>query len=535
MAFIGATLSAGLVAPAVSGEWVLPLGDLDGDRNAATETTIGPNNVAQLAPKWVLQTEGDNTATPVVHDGFVYFPDWGGKVWKVKADTGEVVWSRAVADYPGVPKEGAAASAGNTIRPNFSRTSPAFADGMIFLGDNWQAHLLAIDTETGDLKWVTRLDEHENAIMSGNPTVVGDRLYVGLSSSEQGRYAKDPSYVYTFRGSMVAVDIHTGKIVWRTYTMPENPPGTSDWAGGAIITTPSADVSRGTLYIVSDHLYSQPQSVTDCLIKARGDWDASCYPADYRQNSLIAMDLQTGEVKWSFLGSGLDAWEYACGSWPDYWSKEQRGSTEGARNCPLPGDMWNWAFAGGIATVMKVTIDGKVRDTVGVGQKTGIYWMFDADTGKPIWTRWVGPYSEPGGLQWGGSFDGERIYVALANLDHVPVELKSGELTKAGFWAALDPATGDILWETAAPDGAMAYGPTTVANGVVYAGTNAGPVDQMVALDAKTGTVLWRFTPGGSIVSAPAIVDGVLYWGSGNARFGGSGNKQFYAFSLGGK
>jgi polyvinyl alcohol dehydrogenase (cytochrome) len=75
----------------------------------------------------------------------------------------------------------------------------------------------------------------------------------------------------------------------------------------------------------------------------------------------------------------------------------------------------------------------------------------------------------------------------------------------------------------------VAMGPVSVANGVVFGGS----MDQegnMYALDARTGEVLWSFKSGGSVMSAPAVVDGVLYWGSGYDR--GFNNNKFFAFSL---
>jgi polyvinyl alcohol dehydrogenase (cytochrome) len=59
--------------------------------------------------------------------------------------------------------------------------------------------------------------------------------------------------------------------------------------------------------------------------------------------------------------------------------------------------------------------------------------------------------------------------------------------------------------------------------------------DQMYALDAAKGSILWRFTAGGSVVAGPAVVRGTVFWGSGYARTGGVGNDKFYAFSVEGR
>jgi polyvinyl alcohol dehydrogenase (cytochrome) len=106
----------------------------------------------------------------------------------------------------------------------------------------------------------------------------------------------------------------------------------------------------------------------------------------------------------------------------------------------------------------------------------------------------------------------------------------------AGGWAALDPATGTILWITADPNGAVDIGPMTVANGVVYASSMAGSAtdDTMLAMNAATGAILWSFPAGASVNAGATVVNGAVYWGSGYDHLGipgyTGGNKQFYAF-----
>jgi polyvinyl alcohol dehydrogenase (cytochrome) len=147
-----------------------------------------------------------------------------------------------------------------------------------------------------------------------------------------------------------------------------------------------------------------------------------------------------------------------------------------------------------------------------------------------------GAQGDPGGIQWGTAVDENYIYAAIGHVANpVPYELPSGEEITGGSWAALNPATGEIVWQTPDPQAAPDLGALTVANGVLYAGSMAHESDQMYALDTSTGEILWRFPAGGSVVAGPAVVEGTVYWGSGYARTGGVGNNQFYAFSLGGR
>jgi polyvinyl alcohol dehydrogenase (cytochrome) len=173
---------------------------------------------------------------------------------------------------------------------------------------------------------------------------------------------------------------------------------------------------------------------------------------------------------------------------------------------------------------------------VGIGQKSGVYWTLNASTGQIVWNSLVGPGGGVGGIGWGTAYDGRRIYVPLSNSDRKRYNLggPGGPLATGGSWAALYPRTGAFDWQVPTPSGAAAYGPASVANGVVYVGDMAPRGDNMFALDAATGKALWSFAAAGSVMASPAIVDGTLYWGSGYASFGRgwTGSHTFYAFAL---
>jgi polyvinyl alcohol dehydrogenase (cytochrome) len=477
----------------------------DNSRSQPFEHTIGPGNVARLAPKWVLTTAGDVSATPAVVHGAVYVPDWGGKLWKIDAETGDVLWSRSIAEYTG-------------LAGAISRTSPAVAHGLVYVGSLRGARVMAIDAATGDLRWITQIETHPAATVSNSPVVVGDRVYFGTSGLGG----------VLFRGSVVALDAHTGRIIWKRYTVPAEPVG---FSGGVVLAPPVIDLTRGLLYQSVGDLHAQPESVTSCLAAA-GGWSESCFPAGSYFASVLALDLRTGEPRWSFRAVGADAWQLACGHLP-----------ASVTWCPAVDDSLAWDFTGSGPNLFRVRIDGRWRDVIGVGQKSGVYWALDRDTGELLWNTLVGPGStradglQQGGMEWGTAMDGSRIYAAIGNVGLQSYILQpSGVLAHAGSWSALDPANGRILWQTADPQDAADTAPLTAANGVVYAGSMAQTGDQMYALDAATGQILWRFASGGSVNSGPAIVDGTVYWGSGYGRLGlGSGNNKLYAFSLDGQ
>jgi len=124
-------------------------------------------------------------------------------------------------------------------------------------------------------------------------------------------------------------------------------------------------------------------------------------------------------------------------------------------------------------------------------------------------------------------------YIAEANFGFLPYP-HNAALPHTGSWAALDPATGAILWQTPDPSGSFDLGAVSTSNGVLYAGSMSG---HMYALDGATGAVLKDLVGQGSSNAGPAIDDnGVVYWGNGYVRFGlGTRSTTFYAFSLGGR
>jgi polyvinyl alcohol dehydrogenase (cytochrome) len=516
----GLALLTYLVMCAAGADWPMINHDAANTRYS-TETSITASEVGRLRPVLTLTAGGDVWTTPIVAGGAVYFPDSGGKLSKVDARTGKAIWAHSVSEYDGVT--------GAT-----SRGSPAFVDGMIIIGDRNGAHVVAIDASTGDRRWIAQIDTSAAAIITGSPIVVGDRLYVGVSSNEGSRIMADRNYKPTFRGSIAALDIHTGKVQWKTYTLPEK----GDWTGGAVMSVPAASAEKGIVYFGTDHQYTMPDSVNACLNAAPNDWDFACMPADARFDAVTALNLATGTPRWTFFGAGADVWKQACGELPhpSYpFPTGTIGVAQPVRVCPPVNDYLNWAFAAGSPQLFKVSIGGRSRDVLGMAQKSGVYWLFDADTGAVIWHTLIGPYSEPGGLTWGAAYDGQRLYVTLTNIEHVPFIMASGKIATGGAWSALDPATGRILWQTADPQNAADYAAPMVANGVVYVGSMATSGDQMYALDAVTGRVLWQFEAGASVASHPALVDGRLYWGSGFGQFGGKSGNKLYVFSIDGK
>ncbi|HLG14128.1 MAG TPA: PQQ-binding-like beta-propeller repeat protein [Blastocatellia bacterium] len=452
-------------------DWPMYGRDLAGSHYNPTEKAITPATVARLKPKWVFETEGDVSSQPTVVNGVVYFGSWDGKQYAVDAKTGKQIWAYDI----GSP----------------SRSGAAYAEGALFFGDI-AGRLYALDAKTGALKWKVKIDPHPTTVATSSPIYYNGRVYIGVSSHEEGAILGNPKYeCCTFRGGVAAYDAKTGAQVWRWYTIPETPtPQGKDKkgatmigpAGGAVWSTISIHPSANRVYVTTGNQYTPP---------------ASKFP-----NAIVALELGTGKVVWSYQATPKDIWNFDC------------------RNLPDCSDL-DVDF-GSTALVFKGP-GGK--QLVGAGQKSGWFWALDPKNGTVVWKTEVGPGGKLGGIEFGDATDGERVYVGVS------------AFPKQGSVAALDGATGKILWKTLAPDKGANFGPITVTgtgdNRLVFAGTNKNFIR---AYDAKDGTTLWEFDTGGAVGGGPTVADGVLYVGSGYQFLRiGKPNKKLYAFSIDGK
>lgn len=504
-------------------DWPSSNGDVANSRHAGGEWAISPETVRDLRPRITLKTRGANWSTPVVAGDSFFLADAGGGLTRADRATGAVVWSQYLPALTGRPG-------------SHARTSVAVTGRLVIVGDRAGGNLVAVDRDTGAPVWTAVLDDNPVALITGSPVVHDGVLYVGTSSLEGMRIIRDRAHPTRFIGRMMAVEAETGRILWQTATMPDNGGATDSWSGGAVISVPAVDVATGTVFFTSDHHYRLPAALLAELETRPGGWDAALLPEDFRPSSLIALDMATGTVKWSFLGAGLPVWEMVCGEHPGAafpFPLHPLGQPAGPeRVVPPPSDFLNWSFAAGSPQLFDVEIDGRTRHLVGAAHKSGVYWALDAVTGAVVWHSVIGPWSEPGGLTWGAAWDGKRLYVALTNLERVPHRLADGTLTDGGSWAALDPATGAILWQVAEPQRAPVYAAPVVANGVVFGASLAPAGNQMFALDAASGQFLWHHAAGASVGAHPAIADGRVYWGSGFPLFGGSANDIVHVFAL---
>jgi polyvinyl alcohol dehydrogenase (cytochrome) len=491
--------------------------------NTRAPTTAGgitTDSAKKLMTKWVFTASGDVSATPAVVGTDLYVGDWGGTLYRIDTTTGQAVWSKNVADLAQLTDD-----AGAPITGFAARTTPIVVQNSVIFGTMRQvpqvitdprpnAFLIAIDKDTAAVKWKTPLHEgNPAAVITSSPVFDGTTVYIGVASLEEAFAGYIPNYpCCSFRGSVVAVDATTGGILWQTHTIRDDVYFAGDggsrsgYAGVAVWSPPVIDRKRKQLYVTTGNDYSTAPGATTVV------------DGNY-VGSILALDLSTGAVKWAKGLDSLDVWTFGNMSGPDY------------------------DFGCG-ANLFTATVNGAPKDLVGAGQKSGVYWALDPDTGAVVWKTTVGPGGHLGGIQWGTATDGYRIYAGANNEIGAALTLggsgaNAGQTTKSGVWAVLDPASGTMLWQIADPamsqalNGATVNGPVTVVNGVLFGGS-MDAMGTMYAFDAATGAVLWSFPSGGTVYGGPAVAGGVVYWGSGypssRLQFGTT-SKKLYAFA----
>jgi polyvinyl alcohol dehydrogenase (cytochrome) len=518
-AALGALLSACVLTtahptPAAAADW--PMFGQNLQNTAATVTNSG-KDVRQLKPKWVFTAGGDISARAAVVNSIAYFPDWGGNLWAVNTKDGSLAWGHPLSYY-GLPAD------------THSRTTPAVVGGVVYVGTQEGAWLLAINAASGALIWKSQLESPATdpfALITASPAVHDGFVYTGVASLEEG-VAANPAYpCCKARGSVVKVNAATGMQVWKTYTVPTGYSGGGVWGSNFAV-----DPARGSVFVGTGNNYSHPTDPAYLACVAAGGTAATCSSPANHVDSILSLDMATGAIKWAskfvnwsqpFVANGSDDWNVAC----------LVGFAAGQGNCPSDaGPDYDFASAPNLITYQSKQ---GPRTILGAGQKSGIYYALDPDTGATLWRTQVGPGSALGGMEWGSASDGKRIYVSIANLYGIPTAVGG-----AGSWSALDPETGAILWQVGDPNGAIAIGPLAVADGVVYASSMAGAPNAptMLALSTVSGQTLWTFAAGSSVNAGATIVDGVVYWGSGYAHLGipgFTGNNKFFAFSKQGK
>jgi alcohol dehydrogenase (cytochrome c) len=516
---LAAPVSAGRIEKAASDpkNWLTYGGAYNSQRNSGL-TQINASNVKQLELKWVQQDEevGNWENNPLVVDGVMYVTERPNQVVAMDAKTGRIFW-----DYHYAPSADTKVCCGAENR------------GLAILGDTLymgtiDAHLVAIDARNGRPLWdVTVADTKQGYSVTLAPLVVKDKIVIGVGGGE-----------LAIRGFVAAYDAKTGKEAWRFNTIPgPGEPGHETWTedawahGGAPAwITGSYDPSLNLIYWGIGNPWP--------------DWTPAQRPGDnLYSDSVVALDADTGSLKWHFQFTPNDSYDYDSVQIPVLVDMNWKGK---------PSKLMMWANRNGFFYVLD-RVTGKfllgepyikvnwasgldpngrpIQTPQPAGMPTwpgvngGTDWYppaYNPRTGLfyfTIWENYAAVYRrtpKPGGGAGGGGFSvlvGPAAATPEANrvVPPRPTGLINSWADDWGNGAviAINPVTGKRAW-TFHQFGVTDAGVLTTASNLVFSGGREG---YFYALDAKTGKLLWKVNLGGSIAMAPVTyqVDGKQY------------------------
>jgi PQQ-dependent dehydrogenase (methanol/ethanol family) len=462
---------------------------------------IVPANVGRLVLAWRYATGipyGFETS-PLVVDGVMYLSTPLNHAVALEAATGRKLWEHA-----------------ETLSTTIHCCGPvnrgvALYGGRIYMG-TLDGRLVALDAHTGAKLWQVQVGDNERGYaVDAAPVAVDGKVIVGVSGAEYG-----------IRGRVTAYDAATGRMIWRFYTIPS--PAEGGWWGRWSPTDPFGtplhrDIAReradsaahadawetgGGSVWQAPAIDRQLGLVIFAVGNASPDLDGSVRPGDnLYTNSIVALDLATGALKWHFQ--------------------------------ELPHDVWDLDAVSPVVLLDVAGADGRPVPAVAQAGKTGWVYLLDRRTGKPIrrsdpFVPQANLFAPPtpegvrmlpganGGSEWSApAYSPVTGYLYVLGL-HQPMyyKVKPEPLRPPAFWlggafygtgeeqyglfSAVDLATGKIAWQRRVPD-PMIGGALVTAGGVVFTGTKD---KQFLAFDASSGQPLWRFQARAG-VNAPPI------------------------------
>jgi len=480
---------------------------------SASAAGLTAADVPKLKLKWAFGFPGDlqSNAQATMYGGRVFVGSPGGGVYALSASTGCIHWFFQ-------------ASAG--VRSAFSIARVGARD-LAFFGDQ-SGNAYALDAATGAVVWKTRVEDFPVTRISGSPAFYKDRVYFPAASGEEAAGSLPAYECCRFRGSVSALDAATGKRIWKTYMIAEEPKpttrnkvGTQLWgpSGSPVWASPAIDTRRNALYVTTGNSYSDPATDTS--------------------DSFVALDLDTGKMLWHRQMTQSDAYISAC-RLPD------------KTNCPsVNGPDFDFS-----SSPILVTLPNGRRLIV-AGQKSGMVHAVDPDkNGEIVWQTRVGLGGTMGGVQWGSAADAQNVYVANSDIGRIMLTYSNftdADTKRGGGMYALKLETGEKVWFAAPSDCGtrLRCSPAQSAAVSAFPGIAfSGSVDgHMRAYSTADGKVLWDYDTerpyetvngvearGGSIDGpGPAIGGGMVFFNSGYPTAGGQPGNVLLAFSVDGK
>jgi outer membrane protein assembly factor BamB len=500
-------------------------------RYAASNTIFNSTSIEGITTSCQVTHLHGVSATPSISNGLAYYTTWNGLLVCLDYKTCNVNWKTNVTSI--INNYGSYDPSILNVTAAVSRSSPQVDEitGVVYIGSLVHALVIALDRDSGALLGNIQINSHPLAVVTMSPTLYGGRLFIGASSVEWSGDVVIPGYkCCSFVGNLVSLefdrDIGEFTVYWNISTVPIHEVGLGEWSGaGAWGSQPPVDVERRQVFFGTGNLYSVPPEYQHCMNSTTqpADPNVPCLPPDILQESIVAVDIETGTINWLRQVSPLDAWTFACG-------RTVGGPKIDPTNCPqTPGPDSDFGMAptfvqGWAGTLPNGTMVN--TDVLVVGQKNGNLYTIDAVTGVVLWALNTSPPGIGGGLSWGIAVDRERVYYQAINFDRVNWNVLPSNLSTSGSaYGAVSLADGTPLWGTLAQSSGVAYGPPTAVGDIVL--TNSPFVagsGGMVTLDQVTGRILWNFIPDAPSHGGYAIQDEYIMFGTGYNGFNGNGS-----------
>ena len=458
-------------------------------------TDIDRHNVKKLQAAWVFQTgiPAQLQASPVVADGVLYLTAAFNSLFAIDAVSGEMLWRY---DHP-LPKD-------MRICCGPGNRGPAIAGDLLYMG-TLDARVVALNRQTGEVVWNSEVDNYRNGFsVTAAPLVVKDKVIIGIAGGEYG-----------IRGYLDAYDAKTGERVWRRYTIPNmGEAGNETWEGD------SWKQGGGPTWVTGSY---DPEA--DVLYWATGnpapDWNGDNREGDnLYTNCVLALNPDTGELKWYFQFTPHDIWDYDGNTGMFLLDVQRGGATVKALAQPnrngflyvldrhsgrfLHGasyvEQLNWAK--GLDENGRPQLDPKYVPMKGgnpelicpgnVGGQNGSYAAAYSPTAHAIFVPTIESCGKmekatsmfiQGVPFWGGG----------------PGETQGDLGTAYGHVSAIDPTSGEVKWryKDTYP---LVGGALATAGGLVFTGNQQG---YALALDDTTGELLWKFQTGSTVRGQP--------------------------------
>jgi polyvinyl alcohol dehydrogenase (cytochrome) len=469
---------------------------------SAQRAGLTASQVPNLKLKWAFGFPNSATARnlPNVAGNRIFVGSGTGLVYALDAKTGCTIWAFQANAGVRTPIVIAARPGGGLAA---------------YFGDD-RSNVYAVNPADGSLHWQRRVDDHPASHVIGAPAFYQDRLYVPVSSLEEGQGGNPAYKCCTFRGSLLAMHAGTGAVIWKTHTIEAEPRvigknrgGSERWgpSGAAIWGAPTVDPKRRLVYVATGNMYTEPQQPTS--------------------DAVMAFQLDSGKIAWTNQVTPQDVFVVGCGG-------------RGGANCP-PNENLGPDFDFGNSPML-VNVGG--RDLIVIGQKSGVGWALDPDKqGAVVWQYRAGRGSALGGMEWGSAADAERAYFPVADMNG----------PQAGQLHAVRLDNGQRVWMTPAPppmcgEPVRGCSPAilaaiTATPEVVFVGSNDGGVR---GYSVKDGSIIWQFdtnrefetvngvqAKGASINGpGPVVANGMLYINSGYGSLGGRAGNVLLAFGV---